>query len=185
MDTESFLERYSDYRDGLMSPEEMTEFEKEISSCCAHARYHEVIEEGVDVLTHLPTAESSDDFMPRLRHRLYNVDEGVATTGHWRGGSAALLGVAGVGILALFWLPFAATVPMELELPPVAAQTPSTVESSVVPALFRAGPFLDTVDRNAEDVLGSYPNSDTRRWQSQTTVYQAQLTKAQSERDNR
>lgn len=185
MDTESFLKRYSDYRDGLLSPEQATEFEKEISSCCAHARYHEVIQEGVELLAHLPEAESSDDFMPRLRHRLYNVDEGVATTGHWRGGSAALLGVAGVGILALFWLPFAATVPMELELPPVAAQTPNAAASAVVPALFRPGPFLDTVDRTTEDILGSYPNGDTRQWQSQTSVYQVQLTKAQSERGNR
>ena len=185
MDIKAFLDRYSDYRDGGMTPEEVVEFEKEIAGCSSFSRYHAVMDEGISLLTSLPEAESADDFMPRLRHRLYNVDQGIAITSRWRGGSAALLGMAGVGILALFWLPFAATVPLELELPPVAAQAPSGAATAAVPALFRQGPFLDTVDPATAGVLGSQSDGVNQEWRSHTTVYSAQLTKAQGERSNR
>ena len=167
-----------------MSPEEVAEFEKEIACCSTYSRYDAVMKEGIDLLAELPRPESSDDFMPRLRHRLYNVDQGITSTSRWRGGSAALLGMAGVGILALFWLPFAATVPLELELPAVAVQTPGA-SAEAVPALFRRGPFLDTVQPSTAGVLGSHADGVNEEWRSQTTVYSVQLMKAQSERSNR
>jgi len=185
MEIDTFLDRYSDYRDGLMSPEEASEFETEIAGCSTYSRYHAVMKEGIELLADLPERESSDDFMPRLRHRLYNVDQGIMTTTRWRGGSAALLGMAGVGILALFWLPFAATVPMELELPAVAAEAPNRGSVELVPALFRQGPFLDTVDPSTASILGSHADGVDQQWRSSTAVYSAQLTKAQSERSNR
>ena len=82
--------------------------------------------------------------MPRLRHRLYNVDCGVSDGRRSFGGSAALVGVAAVGLLALFWLPFAASVPLEMELPAVSAQYPPP-GSGEPPSLFRSGPFVTTL----------------------------------------
>ena len=93
--------------------------------------------------------------MPRLRHRLYNVDCGVAEGRRSFGGSAALVGVAAVGLLALFWRPFAASVPLEMELPAVSAQfpPPGSVE---LPSLFRSGPFVTTLLLEDDTHLDGY-----------------------------
>ena len=154
MHCEGFLARYSEYRDGLLRPEEKAEFETHVRECTCCARYHRVMEEGLHLLSRIPAAESSEDFMPRLRHRLYGVDAGIVQPlGGRLGGSAALIGVAAVGLLALFWLPFASTVPMELELPPVAVQGPPPGAAGV-PALFRQGPFVSTVTSEGSTILG-------------------------------
>jgi hypothetical protein len=150
---ERFLEEYSDFRDGLLSAEQQEEFERHLETCMQCSRYHRVVQRGLELLTSLPPAHSSGDFMPRLRHRLYNVDDGILTVSRNRlGGSAALVGVAAVGLLALFWLPFAATVPVELELPPVAAKTPRG-DAGQVPSLFRHGPFVSTLLNDQSSVL--------------------------------
>jgi hypothetical protein len=91
--------------------------------------------------------------MPRLQHRLYNVDEGLSDLpAHRFAGGAALVGMAAVGLLALFWLPFAATVPVEMQLDPVAAYVPPAVDGDV-PNLFRQGPFVDASIRNGVEIL--------------------------------
>jgi anti-sigma factor RsiW len=150
---ERFLDDYSDYRDGLLPEKRRVEFEAHLKACPHCARYHRVMGRGVQLLCSMPSAESSDDFMPRLRHRLYNVDEGVMHPYRRRfGGSAALIGVAAVGILALFWLPFAASVPVELELPAVAVEAPPR-SAELVPALFRQGPFVSDLLDAAPSML--------------------------------
>lgn len=144
MSCDRFIELYSDFRDGVLEPEVQAELEAHVERCPCCARYDRVMQRGLEILTSMPSAESSDDFMPRLRHRLYNVDCGVTEGSRRFGGSAALIGVAAVGLLALFWLPFAASVPVEMELPPVSATAPPPVENEV-PALFRSGPFVSTL----------------------------------------
>jgi hypothetical protein len=63
--------------------------------------------------------------------------------------------VAAVGLLALFWLPFAASVPLEMELPAVSAQYPP--EGSLeLPSLFRSGPFVTTLLLEEESYLDGY-----------------------------
>ncbi|MFQ5746626.1 MAG: anti-sigma factor family protein [Gemmatimonadota bacterium] len=146
MNCEGFLAAYSDFRDGLIGPGETAALEDHLESCPACARYDRVMRRGLELLESLPSAESSADFMPRLRHRLYNVDDGVIASSRRRGGSAALAGVAAVGLLALFWLPFAASVPVELELPPVAVDTPPE-PGPALPSLFDEGPFLTSLVR--------------------------------------
>lgn len=154
MHCERFLARYSEYRDGLLPPEDKAEFEAHVEECTCCARYHRVMEEGLHLLSSIPSAETSDDFMPRLRHRLYGVDAGIVQPfGGRLGGNAALIGVAAVGLLALFWLPFASTVPVEMELPPVAVQAPSPGADDV-PALFRQGPFVSTLSSEGPSILG-------------------------------
>lgn len=141
MDCESFLAGYSEYRDGLLSPSDRAVFDSHLAGCETCQRYDRVVKQGTELVRSLPSAHASDDFLDRLKHRLYHVDDGIPLAGSRLGGSAALVGVAAVGLLALFWLPFAARVPVELELPPVAVQAPSTADE--VPALFRPGPFLN------------------------------------------
>ena len=144
MSCDKFIELYSDYRDGLLEPSAAAAVEAHLSACGCCARYHHVMQRGLEILTDIPCAESSDDFLPRLRHRLYNVDCGVPDGRSHFGGRAALVGVAAVGLLALFWLPFAASVPMEMELPAISAELPPP-GSFEVPSLFRSGPFVTTL----------------------------------------
>jgi hypothetical protein len=142
-DCERFIEEYSEYRDGVLTADQQAEFREHVETCPCCARYDRVLRAAGDLLSQLPGAEPDEDFMPRLQHRLYNIDEGLGDLpAHRFAGAAALAGVAAVGILALFWLPFAATVPMEMQLDPVAAYVPPPTAGEV-PNLFRRGHFVD------------------------------------------
>jgi hypothetical protein len=156
---EEFLEDYSDYCDGLMCAERQAEFENHLAACPGCSRYDRVLRRGVELLKALPGEGADDEFMPRLVHRLYNVDEGLHPSAHRFAGGAALVGVAAVGLLALFWLPFAASVPLELELEPVSARAPAASEP---PALFRSGPFITAVavegDLRVDPDFASWPS---------------------------
>jgi hypothetical protein len=156
---EEFLQDYSDYCDGLMCAERRAEFEGHLATCPGCARYDRVLQRGVELLKALPAEGADDDFMPRLVHRLYNVDEGLHPAAHRFAGGAALVGVAAVGLLALFWLPFAGSVPLELELEPVSARAPASLEP---PALFRSGPFITAVavetDLRPDPDFASWPS---------------------------
>ena len=155
MSCDQFIERYTDFRDGLLDVAATAEVEEHLAACPCCARYDRVMRRGLELLSDIPQAESSDDFMPRLRHRLYNVDCGVTEGRRSFGGSAALVGVAAVGLLALFWLPFAASVPLEMELPAVSAQYPPP-GSGDLPSRFRSlRSFLHRVGARALQPLSS------------------------------
>ncbi len=152
-DCDRFLQEYSDYRDGALSAEQEAEFREHVVACPCCAHYDRVLRAGSELLAALPSEQPADDFMPRLQHRLYNVDEGLSDLpAHRFAGGAALVGMAAVGLLALFWLPFAATVPVEMQLDPVAAYVPPAVDGDV-PNLFRQGPFVDASIRNGIEIL--------------------------------
>lgn len=155
MSCDQFIERYTDFRDDLLDAGTRAEIERHLGECPCCARYHRVMQKGLELLSDIPPAESSDDFMPRLRHRLYNVDCGVAEGRRSFGGSAALVGVAAVGLLALFWLPFAASVPLEMELAAVSVQPPPP-GSDDLPSLFRRGPFVTTLRIEGEPNVDGY-----------------------------
>jgi len=152
-DCDRFVQEYSDYRDGALSAEQEADFREHVETCPCCARYDRVLRAGSELLARLPSEQPADDFMPRLKHRLYNVDEGLSELpAHRFAGGAALVGVAAVGLLALFWLPFAATVPVEMQLDPVAAYVPPGIETDV-PSLFRQGPFVDASIRGGAQIL--------------------------------
>lgn len=143
-----FLEEYSDFRDGRLPPARAAELGRHLVECPCCARYDRVMRRGADLLCDLPSAEASEDFLPRLQHRIYNVEQGLESRSAGRfGGSAALVGVAAVGLLAFFWLPFAARVPLEMELSPVAVESPPPVTADA-PSLFGSGPFVNAANRD-------------------------------------
>lgn len=124
MDCTDFLEGYSDYLDGLLSPSEVERFEAHRRQCARCARYDRVVQRGLAIYRSLPDVDPSPDFLPRLRHRIYHLEDGSPLGSVRHGGNAALVAVAAVGLLAFAWLPFATSVPVEVELPAVAARTP-------------------------------------------------------------
>lgn len=142
---EEFLQGYSTYLDGLVSDESRAAFETHVEACATCRQYDRVVRSGLELCKDLPDIHSSPDFIPRLKHRLYHVDD-ATRLGQRHVGSAALVAVASVGFLALAWLPFATRMSVEVELPPVAVTTPVTQTSpeAEVPALFRSGPFVES-----------------------------------------
>ncbi len=140
MTCEHFLESYSDYVDGLLDESAATACEAHAEACASCSRYSRVMQEAVGLFRELPPAEPAGDFTPRLQHRLYHVEDNIPWAAAHPGGSAAILAVAAVGMLSLFWLPFATRIPVEVEFPPVAVEVP---ENMPVHALFLPGPHLD------------------------------------------
>jgi len=142
MECEEFLQGYSSYLDGRADPPERENFDAHLESCDSCARYHRVMRRGLEVFRDLPRVTGSSDFLPRLQHRLYHVDDRIPY-GSSPAGNAALVAVAAVGILALAWLPFAVRAPVEVELPAVAVEAPPPAPAgSTVPSLFEPGPFV-------------------------------------------
>jgi len=141
MKCEQFLESYSDFVDGLLDQSADVACEEHETRCPSCSRYARVMREGVDLFRDLPAAETASDFSPRLRHRLYHVEDNIPWAAAHPGGSAAILAVAAVGLLSLFWLPFATQIPVEVQFAPVAVDTPEDVP---VASLFQPGPHLES-----------------------------------------
>ncbi len=139
---DDFLRDFSDYRDGHMAGSERAVAESHLSGCDACSRYVEVVDAGVRQLRAFPDVEVSDDFLQRLQHRIYHIDEERAGLAH-RSGSGASAGFVVMVVLlisAAAWFPLARPAPATVELPPVAVTEPK--KRDVVPALFRDGPLL-------------------------------------------
>jgi hypothetical protein len=87
-----------------------------------------------------------------LKHRLYHIDDAPRLAEHRHLGSAALVAIASVGLLALAWLPFATRMAVEVALPPAVVTVPGY--SAGGPDLFGSGPFVVPV--------ASFMDSDPR-----------------------
>jgi len=146
MRCEEFLKGYSSYLDKVLSDEQVDAYAEHVRVCRICRRYDRVVKRGQQLCQILPEVESSPDFVPRLKHRLYHIDDASRLASRHLG-SAALVAVASVGFLALAWLPFATRMTVEVELPAIAVATPAPPPAAAenVPALFRSGPFVESV----------------------------------------
>lgn len=130
MDCDTFLDGHSDYRDGLLALPDRVAFEAHLRECDHCARYDRVVSKGVQVLRDRPELEVSDDFMDRLQHRLYHVEDEMAAARRRRspvsrGAAAALAAAAGIAALALAPRLFPGASPTVTMLRPVAATAPA------------------------------------------------------------
>lgn len=129
MDCGTFLDGYSDFRDGLLPLPDRVEFDAHLKECDHCARYNRVVDKGVRVYRDLPAIEVSEDFMDRLQHRLYHVDDELANARRRRspvsrGAAAALAAAACVAAVALLPQMIPLAKPTVTMLPPVAASAP-------------------------------------------------------------
>ncbi len=76
MDCRDFLSRYSEYDDSLVSPAEADRFRGHMATCASCTRYDRVLRKGRMLARQLPDVEPSDDFVPRLRARLWQESHG-------------------------------------------------------------------------------------------------------------
>lgn len=141
LDCSEFLMDYSGFRDGSLEEVRRAAMQAHLASCRSCERYDRVIQGGVALLRGLPEIEPSSDFMPRLRHRIYHLeDAAVLRERRASGASAVLLSGIALAIAATAWAPLVRTSPPVIELPPIVAHAPHRVEA--VQHLFRAGPLL-------------------------------------------
>ena len=135
MTCSDFIEGFSEYFDGMAAPERVDAFEAHLERCESCRRYRDVFARGRKLLRSFPEVEIRDDFEPRLRHRIYHLEDGEridpgsgsATT------AATALGMAILLVLAA-WSPALLSPEVDVELAPIVVSRPAT------PPPLRAGP---------------------------------------------
>lgn len=131
MDCGTFLEGYSDYRDGLLTLPDRVAFAAHLRDCESCARYDRVVAGGVKVLRDLPELEVAPDFMERLQHRLWHEQDDMAAARARRARRssrrvAAAAVAAAASIVAVGLVPgmYARLTPTVTMLPSAAARAP-------------------------------------------------------------
>ncbi len=106
MNCSEVVARFSEYLDGTAAQAEAEAIDRHLDGCPRCVRYRNVIEHGARVLRQLPEPELREDFEPRLRHRLYHVDDERTLRAHAASGSPAMA-VLGIALLltAVAWSP--------------------------------------------------------------------------------
>jgi anti-sigma factor RsiW len=136
-----FLRHFSDYRDGYLDPADHAAMREHAETCASCSRYERALELGVGELKALPRIEPSYDFIQRLQHRLYHIDEErAARRGDRSAVSSGFVLALVLLISAAAWVPLAKQRTAVVEMPAVLAVAPK--EDDTVPSLFREGPLL-------------------------------------------
>lgn len=98
MNCREFLNRHSEYVDARVAAAEAALLRSHAEACASCARYDRVVRKGAQLARELlPRIEVSEDFEPRVRHRLLHVRDEVARR---RAGSASLYAAATVVLIA-------------------------------------------------------------------------------------
>jgi hypothetical protein len=126
IDCNTFLARYSDYRDDELSWPEREEMEAHAELCESCARYHRVVRRGAEVFRALPELTVSDDFAGRLQWRLYQEDHELRQARR-AAGPAQAVGTLAIAAAVAFaaWVPLMRSRPPVGRLPAVVAAAPS------------------------------------------------------------
>lgn len=147
MKCSEFLDRYTDFHDGALAPEESGAFHGHMTGCAACRRYDDVVTQGVELLRALPETGPGEDFRARLRHSIYTMQEERRRR---LGSSARTMPL--LGALALFGALFVALTLREeepvVDLPPIVAEAPSPAAGEPLP-LPLSSPLLPAPDRAA------------------------------------
>lgn len=106
MDCSQVVARFTDYLDGQASADEASAIERHLDGCSKCIRYENVLKHGALLLRSLPEPELREDFVPRLQHRLFDVDNERILREHGGSGAPALT-VLAIAILlaAVAWSP--------------------------------------------------------------------------------
>jgi anti-sigma factor RsiW len=133
MSCSDFIERFSAFLDGDVSSEEIAALEAHLQACAACRRYRAVLQHGAAVLRTLPAPPLREDFEPRLRHRLYHVDDERSIAAHQSATPA--LTVVGIAILltALAWAPLLRDGPPDVRLEAIVVDRAPAARAPVQP----------------------------------------------------
>ena len=106
MNCSDVVAHFSEYLDGTAPESESAAIGRHLDQCEACVRYRDVLMHGTALLRQLPAPEFGEDFAPRLRHRLYHVDDERVLRAHAASGASAVT-VLGVAVLltVVAWSP--------------------------------------------------------------------------------
>jgi len=163
MNCSDFVARITDYLDGSATREESEVLDAHLEACASCRRYKAVVEHGASLLRSLPQPELKEDFEPRLRHRIYHLDDLRHLSDHAASGTPALsvLGIALV-LTAVAWAPTLRGDAPVVELDPIVvdrAPVRSPARSGVRPSSGYVRP-------------ASLMDLDRRLWDNRTILYE-------------
>ena len=78
MTCSEFHDRFSDYYDGTGDPSFLGEADVHLAACADCRRYHAILVQGSAILRSSPRVTVSEDFLGRLQHRIYHIDDATA-----------------------------------------------------------------------------------------------------------
>jgi len=97
-----FLDRYTEFRDGLIAaPRELRRFQRHLAQCAACRRYDAAVQRGVVALQNVETIEPSADFRRRLDARLGRERAAAAAVPARAGLVAAMLVLVALSLLVV------------------------------------------------------------------------------------
>jgi anti-sigma factor RsiW len=134
MTCSDFIRNFSDYIDGKGDAGLCGTAERHLDGCVDCRRYVEVFERGRGLLRGFPELEVSDDFRPRLRHRIYHIEDRAAIEAS--SGSAATAATAlamAVLVVLAAWSPMMTGSP-SVDLAPIVVTAPAPRPAGLRPA---------------------------------------------------
>jgi len=157
MNCSRYVADFSIFLDGNAPEDELRDFEAHLAECDACRRYRQVVEQGSEVLRALPWPELTEDFGPRLQHRLYHVDDSVALA-HGASATPAMT-VVGMALLltAIAWSPTLWPNAPQIALEPIVVdQAPRRTSRTlpVRPAMAMPGAFPQRPREPLRDLEG-------------------------------
>ena len=157
MTCSDYIKNFSDLIDGNTAEEDLQAFEEHLHECSACSRHRHVIEQGSALLRTLPKPKLSENFVPRLRHRLYHVDDQHTLRSATSVAMPAALLTVAVVLLIVSWLPVIRDTTPEIALETVVVEQPLlqvTRQPSVMSSSssgFVIYPFADLSERALSD----------------------------------
>lgn len=119
MNCRDFLSLHTEYVDALIDPAQAARLRSHAATCPSCERYDRVVRRGAQLARELPRIEVSDDFLPRVRHRLFHLRDDMARR---RAGSTALY--AAVASLVMIAGAAAIALAIEADVVPVVDSAP-------------------------------------------------------------
>ena len=155
MTCSEFYERFSDYFDGTGEPSFLGEADAHVASCSDCRRYHAVLVQGSTILRSAPRQQVSEDFLVRLQHRIYHVEDATALSREAGSATTVSAAVAIAAVIALAaWSPALIQAP-RVELPPIVVSQPEPRAVGVRPPQFwvsnGSSSFVSAVERGLWD----------------------------------
>jgi hypothetical protein len=126
MNCTEFQAHFSDYYDATGDARFMAAASTHLDGCAECRRYRDVVEQGIQVLRAAPAQSVSGDFLPRLQHRIYHLEDGPRLTRGETAGSATTTTTAlaiAMLIAVAAWSPALVRAP-EVAIEPIVVTQP-------------------------------------------------------------
>ena len=157
MTCSKYFKNFSDLIDGNTAKEDVRAFEEHLNECSACSRHRRVIEQGSALLRALPRPKLSENFVPKLRHRLYHVDDQHSLRSPASVAIPAALLATAVVLMIVSWLPILRDATPEIALETVVVEQPPlrVMQQPIVMSSSSSGfvvyPFADLSEETLSD----------------------------------